>query len=153
MLKFMYELRNGQVRNRKIRGSGREAAMRAAAAAPEGTVLIAKATTRKVVVGTKVSDGFTRVASPSKSLVCIRSEKTGKTTCVDRGSFRKAKKYDEAVKDGLIPRHVARRPSEARANPIEYTGIDPRTNPIEYVPARLNPSRSRRRRRASRRLF
>lgn len=152
MSTFIYELKNGKVRSKKIRGSGREAAMRAAAASPEGTTLIAKASKRRVLVGTRISNAFVRVPSPagaSKSLVCIRSEKTGKTTCVDRPAYRKAAKYDRAVKEGLIPAHVSRRPSEVRANPA-YFGSDPRSNP-EYLSA--TPRSNPRRRRSPRRIF
>jgi hypothetical protein len=142
-MKFMYELTNGKIVTRKVRGSGREAAMRAAAKAPQGTRLIAKARKGREVVGTKVTDSFRRVASPTKGIVCILSEKTGKTTCVDRSAERKAKRYDRFVKEGIIPTGqytpVSKRPAAlgaprgnpeylSRGNP-EYMTIDPRENP------------------------
>lgn len=148
MPKFVYELSDGKVRTRKIRGSGREAAMRAAAAAPKGTVVIGKARKVREVVGSTISDSFVRVASPTKSIVCIRSEKTGTVTCVDRPTARRAQRAEKLLKVsyGLgtgeqLPKDYLRRMSNRPrkfAGPATESGEFPGPIPPSGF-ARMNP--------------
>jgi len=139
MPKFVYEMADNTVRTRKIRGSGREAAMRAAAAAPKGTVLIGKAKKTKVLIGSVMTDGFQRVASPTKSIVCIRSDKTGTVTCVDRPTARRAQRAEKLLQIayGLgtgekLPKNYRRLISARQrsvAGPPTSRGVFPRRMP------------------------
>ena len=145
-MKFLYELSDGRVKSRKIRGSGREAAMRAAASAPKGTVVIAKARKVKQVVGSTIRDQFTRVASPTKTIVCIQSARTGKVTCVDRPTARRLRSLERQVLGTARAMSALGDLGPAPATAREALAIPglPRSNPMLYG-ARTNPSRRRRR--------